>query len=58
MNSKNRGRKITQINDIENIFKNIREENFVNLKNEVPVKIEEVCRIANGLDQKITLHDT
>lgn len=57
MNSKNRGWKITQINDTENIFKKNREENFLNLKNEVPVKIE-IYRTANGLDQKIILHDT
>jgi hypothetical protein len=35
-----------------NIFKNIIEENFPNLKKEMPMNIEEAYRTPNRLDQK------
>jgi type I restriction-modification system DNA methylase subunit len=41
----------TQLKDLENIFYKIIEEN--NLKNEIPVMVQEVFRTQNRLDQKI-----
>jgi hypothetical protein len=35
-----------------NIFNNIIEENFPNLKKEMPMKIQEAYRTPNRLDQK------
>ena len=43
-----------QIKDPENIFNKIIEENFPNLKNNIPMKVQEACRTPNRLDQKKT----
>lgn len=42
----------TQVKDMENIFNKIMEENFFNLKKEVPIKVQTVYRISNRLSQK------
>ena len=44
-----------QIKGPENIFNKIIEENFPNLKNDIPMKIKEVCRTPNRLDKKKTI---
>ena len=36
----------------ENIFNKIIEENFLNLKNDIPMKVEEAYRTPNRLDKK------
>ena len=41
-----------QIKGPENIFNKIIEENFPNLKNDIPVKVQEAYRTPNRLDQK------
>ena len=41
-----------QIKGPENIFNKIIEENFPNLKNYMPMKVQEVYRTPNRLDQK------
>ena len=41
-----------QIKGPENIFNKIIEENFPNLKNDIPMKVQEAYRIPNRLDQK------
>ena len=39
-----------QIKGPENIFNKIIEENFLNLKNDIPMKVQEAYRIPNRLD--------
>ena len=41
-----------QIKSPENIFNKIIEENFPNLKNDIPMKVQEAYRTPNRLDQK------
>jgi hypothetical protein len=41
-----------QIKGPANIFNKIIEENFPNLKKEMPMNIQEACRTPNRLDQK------
>ena len=41
-----------QIKGPENIFNKIVEENFPNLKNDIPMKVQEAYRTPNRLDQK------
>jgi hypothetical protein len=41
-----------QLKKPANIFNKIIEENFPNLKREMPMNIHEPCRTPNGLDQK------
>ncbi|MRA58507.1 hypothetical protein GH864_29555, partial [Bacillus thuringiensis] len=41
-----------QLKGPANIFNKIIEENFPNLKNEMPKNIPEACRIPNRLDQQ------
>ena len=41
-----------QIKGPENIFNKIIEENFPNLKNDIPIKVQEAYRTPNRLDQK------
>ena len=41
-----------QIKGPENIFNKIIEENFPNLKNDIPMKVQEAYRTLNRLDQK------
>ena len=41
-----------QIKGPENIFNKIIEENFPNLKNDIPMKVQEAHRTPNRLDQK------
>jgi hypothetical protein len=41
----------SQLKGPVNIFNKIIEENFPNLKNEMPMKIQEANRIPNRLDQ-------
>ena len=41
-----------QIKGSENIFNKIIEENFPNLKNDIPMKVQEAYRTPNRLDQK------
>ena len=43
-----------QIKGPENIFNKIIEENFPNLKNDIPMKVQEAYRTPNRLDQKKT----
>jgi hypothetical protein len=43
----------TQLKGPVNILKKITEENFPNLRKEIPQNIQEVYRITNRLDQKI-----
>jgi chromosome segregation ATPase len=47
-----------QIKGPANIFNKIIEENFPNLKKEMPMNIQEACRTPNRLDQKINSPDT
>lgn len=42
-----------QVKGIDNIFNKIIEENFPNLKKEVPVKVQEAYRTLNRLNQEI-----
>jgi hypothetical protein len=42
----------SQIQGPENIFNKIIEENFPNLKKEMPINVHETSRIPNRLDQK------
>ena len=42
----------SQIKGPENIFNKIREENFTNLKKEMPMTIQEAYQTPNRLDQK------
>ena len=42
----------SQFKGPENIFKKTIEENFPNLKREIPLKVQEAYRTANRLDQK------
>ena len=42
-----------QIKSPENIFNKIIEENFPNLKNDIPMKVQEAYRTPNRLDKKI-----
>ena len=42
----------TQVKDTENVFNKITEENFPNLKKEMPIKAQESYRISNRLDEK------
>ena len=53
-NSLNRrhGRRGYHTKGIENIFSIIIEENFPNLKKEMPIKVKEAYRTANRLNQK------
>jgi hypothetical protein len=44
--------KDSQLKGSENIFNKIIEENFPNLKKEIPINIEEPYRTPNRLDQK------
>ena len=50
----NRGRRRRRIADhiAENIFNKTIEENFPNLKNNIPMKVQEAYRTPNRLDQK------
>ena len=41
-----------QIKGPENVFNKIIEENFPNLKNDIPMKVQETYRTPNRLDQK------
>ena len=41
-----------QLKGTENIFNKIIEENFPNLKNDIPMKVQEEYRTPNRLDQK------
>jgi hypothetical protein len=41
-----------QVKDTESIFNKIIEENFPNLKKEMPIKVKEAYRTANRLNQK------
>ena len=41
-----------QIKGTENIFNKIIEENFPNLQNDIPMKVQETYRTPNRLDQK------
>ena len=41
-----------QLKGPENIFNKIIEENFLNLKKDIPMKIQEAYRTPNRLDQK------
>ena len=41
-----------QIKGPENIFNKIIEKNFPNLKNDIPMKVQEAYRTPNRLDQK------
>jgi hypothetical protein len=41
-----------QLKGTTNIFNKIIEENFPNLKKEIPTNIQEACRTPNRLDQK------
>jgi hypothetical protein len=41
-----------QLKGTVNIFNKIIEENFHNLKKEMPMNIQEACRTPNRLDQK------
>ena len=41
-----------QLKGPENIFNKIIEENFPNLKNDIPMKVQEAYRTPNRLDQK------
>ena len=41
-----------QIKGPENIFNKIIEENFHNLKNDIPMKVQEAYRTPNSVDQK------
>ena len=41
-----------QVKGPENIFNKILEENFPNLKKEIPIKMQEAHRKSNRLDQK------
>ena len=43
-----------QLKGPENIFNKIIEENFPNLKNDIPMKVQEAYRTPNRLDQKKT----
>ena len=43
-----------KIKDPENIFNKIIEENFPNLKNDIPMKVQEAYRTLNRLDQQET----
>ncbi|OPX54009.1 RBD-like domain-containing protein [Oceanospirillum multiglobuliferum] len=45
-----------QLKGTENIFNKIIEENFPNLKKEIPMKIQEAYRTPNRLDQKKISH--
>ena len=45
-----------QIKGPENIFNKIIEENFPNLKNDIPMKVQEAYRTPNRLDQKKKKH--
>jgi hypothetical protein len=42
----------SQLKGLVNIFNKIIEENFPNLKKEIPINIEEAYRTLNRLDQK------
>jgi hypothetical protein len=44
--------KDSQFKGTENIFNKIIEENFPNLKNDMPMNIQEAYRAPNRLDQK------
>jgi hypothetical protein len=44
--------KDSQLKGPVNIFKNIREENFPNLKKEMPMNIQKAYRTPNRLDKK------
>lgn len=44
--------KVTHLKGTENIFSKIIEENFLNLKKDTPVKVQEACRTTNRLDHK------
>jgi len=44
--------KVSQLKETVNIFNKIIEENFTNLKKEMPINIQEVYRISNRLEQK------
>ena len=41
-----------QLKGTENIFNKVVEENFPNLKKDMPMKIQETYKIPNRLDQK------
>ena len=45
-----------QLKGTENIFNKIIEENFPNLKKDIPMKVQEAYRIPNRLDQKKSPH--
>ena len=45
-----------QIKGPENIFNKIIEENFPNIKNDIPMKVQEAYRTPNRLDQKKKKH--
>ena len=47
-----------QLKGPANIFNKITEENFPNLKKELPMNIQEVYRTPNRLDQKRNASDT
>jgi hypothetical protein len=47
-----------QLKGTANIFNKIIEENFPNLKKEIPMNIQEVYKTPNGLDQKTNSSDT
>ena len=51
-NNRNRGKRKSQVKGAENIFKTLIEENFPNLKREKPIKVQDACKIPNGLDQR------
>ena len=45
-------REEVQLKSTENTFTSVIEENFPNLKKDMPMKIQEVYRTSNRLDQK------
>ena len=45
-----------QLKDTENIFNKLIEENFPNLKKDIPMKVQEAYRTPNRLDQKTFPH--
>ena len=51
-NNRYRRRRKSSIKSTENIFNKIIEENFPNLKKDMPMKIQEAYRTPNRLDPK------
>lgn len=54
---KKEGGEEDQVKGMENIFNEIIEESILNLKKEIPIKLQEAHKMPNKLTQKETTHD-